>query len=167
MEIIPRDLEVDVLGLVVGDIRHQDNCFFSVFGRPGFDETWGWRFLGHHVSLCSTVIPERYVVPTPLKVGSQPARAGVLSRPPPRSSSPSACCRRWTRTRRRLRRRAAGLRRPTDVSRRCGRDAGFHRSRHAPVPPPPERPGGSAVPHGSASRHPCLGASPSAARPAR
>lgn len=81
MENVLRDREVGDFGLAVGDFRHQDNYFLSFFGRPGFDETWGWRFLGHHVSLSFTVVGQRHVVPTPLNLGCQPAVAGALSPP--------------------------------------------------------------------------------------
>src|SRR5215472_6835200 len=31
----------------------------AFFGRPGFEDTWGWRFLGHHLSLSYTIIEQR------------------------------------------------------------------------------------------------------------
>jgi uncharacterized protein DUF3500 len=55
-----REIEVGRTGVVAGDFRHQDQYFLSFFGRPGFEDTWGWRFLGHHLSLSYTIIGQRY-----------------------------------------------------------------------------------------------------------
>jgi hypothetical protein len=56
MENVLRELVVDRFGVIAGDLRHQDNYFLSFFGRPGFEDTWAWRFLGHHLSLSHTII---------------------------------------------------------------------------------------------------------------
>lgn len=47
--------------------------YFSVFGTPGTDEPWGWRFEGHHVSLNFTLVDGRMVGPTPIFLGANPA----------------------------------------------------------------------------------------------
>ncbi len=78
MENVLRELEVPTRGLISGDTRHPDQYFFSFFGRPGFEESWGWRLLGHHLSLNYTIINQRYLSATPCNMGAQPARAGVL-----------------------------------------------------------------------------------------
>jgi hypothetical protein len=52
--------------------RHSDDYYVLVFGDPG-DQTWGWRFEGHHVSVTATVSADRAIV-APLFLGSNPAR---------------------------------------------------------------------------------------------
>ena len=52
--------------------------FLAFFGRPGFEDTWGWRFLGHHLSLSYTIIEQRYLAATPCGMGAQSACAGLL-----------------------------------------------------------------------------------------
>jgi hypothetical protein len=49
--------------------------YVSIFGEPGGDAPWGWRFGGHHVSLHYTVIEGRIVTPTPTFFGANPAEA--------------------------------------------------------------------------------------------
>ena len=48
--------------------------YVSIFGSPGSDAPWGWRFEGHHVSLNYTLIDGVLVGPTPLFFGSNPAQ---------------------------------------------------------------------------------------------
>ncbi len=48
--------------------------YVSIFGSPGSDVPWGWRFEGHHVSLNYTLIDGVLVGPTPLFFGSNPAQ---------------------------------------------------------------------------------------------
>ena len=79
MENILRERETPLLGLPAGDFRSSDQYFVAFFGRPGFEDTWGWRFLGHHVSLSYTIIEQRWLTATPLNLGAQPATAGVLA----------------------------------------------------------------------------------------
>ena len=61
----------------------------AVFGTPGHEEGWGWRFGGHHVSLNYTVLgggalggdaanAGRVVSATPLFLGADPAAAPLL-----------------------------------------------------------------------------------------
>lgn len=78
MENILRERETPVFGVITGDFRSSDQYFLSFFGRPGFEDTWGWRFLGHHVSLSYTIIEQRWLTVTPCNFGAQPARAGLL-----------------------------------------------------------------------------------------
>jgi len=46
----------------------------SIFGTPGDDAPWGWRFEGHHISLNYTIIEGQLIGPTPLFFGSNPAQ---------------------------------------------------------------------------------------------
>jgi hypothetical protein len=66
-------------GVLAGDFRDPDAYYFSFFGRPGFEDTWGWRVLGHHLSLNYTVVGQRFLTATPCNMGAQPVPAGVLN----------------------------------------------------------------------------------------
>jgi hypothetical protein len=79
MENVLRDLETGAHGVLTGDFRHQDLYFLSFYGRPAFEDTWGWRLLGHHLSLCYTIVGQRYLTVTPCNMGAQPASAGILA----------------------------------------------------------------------------------------
>jgi hypothetical protein len=47
--------------------------FFSVFGTPAANGTWGWRVDGHHVSLHFTIVNGEITVSTPTFFGTNPA----------------------------------------------------------------------------------------------
>ena len=47
--------------------------YFSVFGAPSPQGTWGWRVEGHHLSLHFTVVGGETVASTPAFFGSNPA----------------------------------------------------------------------------------------------
>jgi hypothetical protein len=79
MENILRELEVDRFGVSTGDFRSQDLYYVTFFGRPSFEDTWAWRFLGHHLSLSYTIVGQRWLSVTPCNMGAQPAEMGVLS----------------------------------------------------------------------------------------
>jgi hypothetical protein len=49
--------------------------YVSIFGQPGGDAPWGWRFGGHHISLHYTVVGGQIVAPTPTFFGAHPAEA--------------------------------------------------------------------------------------------
>ncbi len=53
--------------------RDPELYYVSVFGEPGRDASWGWRFEGHHVSLNYTVVEGRMLGSTPLFFGANPA----------------------------------------------------------------------------------------------
>ena len=52
--------------------RDPELYYVSIFGEPGGDAPWGWRFEGHHVSLNHTIVEGRLGT-TPLFFGSNPA----------------------------------------------------------------------------------------------
>jgi hypothetical protein len=79
MENVLRELETPLWGIYAGDLRNSDAYHFSVFGRPGFEESWGWRFLGHHLSLSYTIVGQHWLSVTPSNMGSQPAGMGTLT----------------------------------------------------------------------------------------
>ena len=52
--------------------RDPELYYVSVFGEPGTDAPWGWRFEGHHISLNYTLVKGRMLGSTPLFFGSNP-----------------------------------------------------------------------------------------------
>ncbi|WP_202387688.1 DUF3500 domain-containing protein [Nocardioides flavescens] len=79
LEHVLRARETDFLGFAAPLWRTSDSYFFTVFGRPGFEDTWSFRFLGHHVCLNVTVVEQRWLSTTPSALGQQPVNdPGVL-----------------------------------------------------------------------------------------
>jgi hypothetical protein len=56
-----------------GPTRDPELYYFSVFGKPGGSETWGWRVEGHHVSLNFTIVNGKGVAAGPIFFGANPA----------------------------------------------------------------------------------------------
>ncbi len=54
-------------------IRDPDLYFFMVFGEPGANNTWGWRYEGHHISQNWTIVNGSTIAATPQFFGSNPA----------------------------------------------------------------------------------------------
>lgn len=52
--------------------RHRCDYWIVLFGDPGADPSWGWRFEGHHVSINVTVHGDRLFT-TPCFLGANPA----------------------------------------------------------------------------------------------
>ena len=52
--------------------------YLRVFGEPGGDRPWGWRFGGHHVSLNNLVVDGMLVATTPCFLGADPATSPLL-----------------------------------------------------------------------------------------
>ncbi|TIC79297.1 DUF3500 domain-containing protein [Nocardioides sp. GY 10127] len=73
MEVVERRF-----GVLAGDFRDPDGYWLSFFGRPAFEDTWGWRIAGHHLSLSFTVVAQRFLTITPFAMGAMPIPAGVL-----------------------------------------------------------------------------------------
>jgi hypothetical protein len=65
---------------VVGFPRGSENYTLAIFGSPGMDSDWGWRFEGHHLSLNFAVANGEISV-TPTFFGASPAaiRTGTLA----------------------------------------------------------------------------------------
>ncbi len=79
LEHVLRDYEHDFLGPALPFWRTSDSYFVTFYGRPGFEDTWMLRFLGHHVCLNITVIDQRWICMTPAALGQQPTEYdGVL-----------------------------------------------------------------------------------------
>ena len=53
--------------------RDPERYFFSIFGSPSTQNTWGWRVEGHHMSLHFTVVDGKLVAGSPSFFGSNPA----------------------------------------------------------------------------------------------
>jgi hypothetical protein len=72
----------DVLVEMGGNPRFRDRdlYYFTVFGTPGAQATWGWRYEGHHLSQHWTIVNGKALVTTPQFFGANPAevRQGKL-----------------------------------------------------------------------------------------
>jgi Protein of unknown function (DUF3500) len=67
--------------------RHIGDYWVAVFGDPGADEPWSWRFEGHHVSVTMTVLGAG-VSPAPVFFGANPARISYAGRTVSRPLAP-------------------------------------------------------------------------------
>jgi len=52
--------------------------YLRVFGEPGDEGLWGWRFGGHHISLNNLVVEGVLVATTPCFLGTNPATSPLL-----------------------------------------------------------------------------------------
>jgi hypothetical protein len=75
-EHVLRELNQPVFGHVASTFRDARGYFFTFFGQPQPDSTWGWRLVGHHLSLNVTVVDGDLVNSTPFLFGAEPARFG-------------------------------------------------------------------------------------------
>jgi hypothetical protein len=60
--------------------RHSGDYWVSVFGDPGGDDPWSWRFEGHHLSVTMT-LHGADVSPAPVFLGANPAAVWFRGRP--------------------------------------------------------------------------------------
>ena len=71
-----------VEGFVTGFDRERGRdpgmYYLRVFGDPGGDGPWAWRFGGHHVSLNNLIVDSELVATTPCFMGADPASAPLL-----------------------------------------------------------------------------------------
>src|SRR5260370_12415868 len=58
--------------------RDPARYYLRIFGEPGGDEPWAWRFGGHHVSVHHVVAGGEVVASTPCFLGSDPASSPLL-----------------------------------------------------------------------------------------
>jgi hypothetical protein len=54
-------------------VRDPQLYFFSVFGDPTTNKSWGWRAEGHHISLNFTIAGSEWIASNPLFLGANPA----------------------------------------------------------------------------------------------
>jgi len=73
MTIISLEEVLHVLEQGIGPVRDPDLYFFTIFGEPSEDGTWGYRVEGHHVSQNITVVNGK-VIGTPSFFGANPAQ---------------------------------------------------------------------------------------------
>ena len=77
-ENVLRELNAPRAGLAAAEFRHSGKYQLSFFGEPHAEQTWAWRMVGHHVAVNFTIVDGRYVAPTPLLFGAEPAQFGVF-----------------------------------------------------------------------------------------
>jgi hypothetical protein len=53
--------------------RDPQKYYFSIFGLPGENTTWGWKLEGHHVAFNFSVQDKKLVAGTPAFLGANPA----------------------------------------------------------------------------------------------
>lgn len=58
--------------------RDPELYYVRVFGDPTLDDTWGWRFGGHHVSVNYTIVNGEVGSSTPSFLGADPASSPLL-----------------------------------------------------------------------------------------
>ncbi len=75
-EHVLRELNLPVFGNVAATFRDARGYFLTFFGQPQPDTTWGWRLVGHHLSINVTVVDGELVSATPFLLGAEPARFG-------------------------------------------------------------------------------------------
>ena len=67
MELVLKDLEK-------GAARRDPTLYYvTLFGEPATDQSWGWRFEGHHLSFNFTIVDGQHVFFAPSFIGSNPA----------------------------------------------------------------------------------------------
>ena len=75
-EHVLRELNLPAFGHIAATFRDARGYFLSFFGQPQPDTTWGWRLVGHHLSINITVLDGELVSATPFLLGAEPARFG-------------------------------------------------------------------------------------------
>jgi hypothetical protein len=54
-------------------VRDRELYYFTVFGEPGPQSSWGWRYEGHHLSQNWTIVNGKALATTPQFFGANPA----------------------------------------------------------------------------------------------
>jgi len=54
------------------DYRDPEKYYISIFGKPGDEKGWGWKYEGHHVALNYTIVGGKEVSVTPSFYGANP-----------------------------------------------------------------------------------------------
>ena len=67
---------VDAFGHMAAHFRDPEGYFLTLFNQPQPDSHWGWRLVGHHLSLNFTIIGQDRMAVTPLLFGAEPGRLG-------------------------------------------------------------------------------------------
>jgi hypothetical protein len=77
-ENVLREMNKDRMGLTASEVRNAGKYLFSFFGEPHAEQTWGWRMVGHHVSLNYTIVGGFCLAHTPMLFGAEPAEFGIF-----------------------------------------------------------------------------------------
>ncbi|MDX6739535.1 DUF3500 domain-containing protein [Actinocorallia sp. A-T 12471] len=75
-EHVLRELNLPLFGHIAPTFRDAGGYFLTFFGQPQPDTTWGWRLVGHHLSVNVTVVDGELVNATPFLLGAEPAGFG-------------------------------------------------------------------------------------------
>ncbi|MFF7332019.1 DUF3500 domain-containing protein [Streptomyces sp. NPDC090306] len=75
-EHVLRELNLPLFGHIAPVFRDARGYFLTFFGQPQPDSTWGWRLVGHHLSVNVTVVDGDLLNATPFLLGAEPARFG-------------------------------------------------------------------------------------------
>ncbi|MEU3509701.1 DUF3500 domain-containing protein [Streptomyces longwoodensis] len=75
-EHVLRELNLPAFGHIAPVFRDARGYFLTFFGQPQPDITWGWRLVGHHLSVNVTVVDGDLLNATPFLLGAEPARFG-------------------------------------------------------------------------------------------
>jgi hypothetical protein len=67
-----RGLEEVLFAMTGRAIRDNELYFFTIFGDPS-DDTWAWRYEGHHLAQNWTIAADRAIATTPAFFGTNPA----------------------------------------------------------------------------------------------
>src|SRR3954454_21758668 len=78
LEHLLRELNAPRMGHVAREVRDPGASSLTFFDQPQPDALWGWRLLGHHISLNFTGHDQERISATPMMIGAQPARVGVF-----------------------------------------------------------------------------------------
>ena len=54
-------------------VRDKELYYFTIFGQPGPQSSWGWRYEGHHLSQNWTIVNGKALATTPQFFGANPA----------------------------------------------------------------------------------------------
>lgn len=68
LELFLKELEKDTKGR-----RDPANYLVTIFGEPTANQSWGWRFEGHHLSFNFTIVDGKHVFFAPSFMGTNPA----------------------------------------------------------------------------------------------
>jgi hypothetical protein len=78
LEHLLREINEPRMGHVARDFRDPGGYFLTFFDQPQPDSWWGWRLVGHHISLNFTIQEQERISATPMMIGAEPARIGVF-----------------------------------------------------------------------------------------
>lgn len=76
LEHVLREMNAPVFGHIAAVFRDPEAYFLTFFEQPQPDRHWGWRLVGHHLSLNFTIVGQDRIAVTPLLFGAEPARVG-------------------------------------------------------------------------------------------